>query len=228
MNGILYKPAMKQAALAGIKTQTRRATGLEEINKTPDEWEYLGIPYGIAHFYNHTLRERREIRPRYHIGEILFIREPFYAYGYWQIDGATKKWNPKYRFIRTSLTLTFEKPEYGEILHGRAGQGWYLRSPLFLESKDARYFIQITGVKAQRLHSITEEEAIKEGVGYGFQMNAGWPDYQHIDNGVCTLTQDTPEVSYWTLWDSINPHLPSSINPWEITYDFKLIDKPEF
>ncbi len=79
------------------------------------------------------------------------------------------------------------------------------RSRLFMPRWASRITLEITGVKVERLQEISEEDAIKEGVGHGFQMNAGWPDYQHINNdGICELTQDTAQMSFASLWDSLN------------------------
>jgi hypothetical protein len=79
------------------------------------------------------------------------------------------------------------------------------RPSIFMPRWASRDTLEIVELRAQRVQEITEADAVAEGVGFGFQMNAGWPDYQHINKrGVCTLTQDTAEMSYATLWDSIN------------------------
>lgn len=80
----------------------------------------------------------------------------------------------------------------------------YLAS-IHMPTEAARTVCRTTDIRVEKLQEISEEDAIAEGVGHGFQMNAGWPDYQHIgDDGICTLTQDTAVMSFATLWDSIN------------------------
>jgi hypothetical protein len=88
----------------------------------------------------------------------------------------------------------------------------------------SRINLEITDARVERLNDITEEDCIAEGVGHGFQMNAGYPDYQHIKNGACELTQDTAYASFWSLWDSINGKKhPWSSNPWVWVVVFKLL-----
>jgi hypothetical protein len=55
-------------------------------------------------------------------------------------------------------------------------------------------------------------------------MNAGWPDYQHIKNGICALTQDTAEMSYASLWESINGKGSWEKNPWVWVIAFRRIE----
>lgn len=68
----------------------------------------------------------------------------------------------------------------------------------------SRILLKITDVRVERVQEISEEDALAEGVGHGFTMNAGYPDYQHIKNGVCEVTHDDPRMSFASLWDSIN------------------------
>lgn len=79
----------------------------------------------------------------------------------------------------------------------------------------SRIILKVTGVRVERLQEITEEDAIAEGVGHGFRMNAGWPDYQHIQpNGICELTQDTASMSFASLWESIHGPGAWERDPW--------------
>ena len=88
------------------------------------------------------------------------------------------------------------------------------KSSRFMPFAAHRIELHLLSISVERLHDISEEDAIQEGVGHGFQMNAGWPDYLHIKDGICTLTQDTAEMSYATLWDSIHGEGAWHLNPW--------------
>ena len=98
-------------------------------------------------------------------------------------------------------------------------------SQLYLPRYAASTFVVIEAVRAQRLQDITEADAIADGVGAGFQMNAGWPDYLSINkSGVCERTFDTAKHSFQSLWDSINSErgYPWTNNDWVWAYTFKL------
>mgnify|MGYP001612348307 CR=1 FL=1 len=99
-------------------------------------------------------------------------------------------------------------PIKGNVLY-RAGSNLDLndlvkwRPPMFMKTEWSRITLQIESVKAERIQDISEEDAIAEGVGAGFQCNSGWPDYQHIENKIFTVTHDTASMSFARLWDSI-------------------------
>jgi len=68
----------------------------------------------------------------------------------------------------------------------------------------SRDSVLVKRVWCERVQDISEADAMAEGVGSGFVMNSGWPDYQHItSSGVCIQTQDTAQMSFSTLWDGI-------------------------
>lgn len=53
-HGILMSAWSINRYLAGAKTQTRRANGLKEINKNPDEWEFKGSSTdGLLNLFRH-------------------------------------------------------------------------------------------------------------------------------------------------------------------------------
>jgi len=172
-------------------------------------WHYLHVPYNWAE--NGTVYR---IYPKWQIGDRLVIREIHYRYGYWERSGFTKSGRPSWRFISLNHEVLFTDNPPDKISHGREETGWYKRSGLFLPNKLARTKPEIIGVRCEQLQDISEDDAIAEGVGAGWQMNAGWPDYQHIVNGVCELTQDTARLSFWTLWNSIHGEDAWSDNPW--------------
>jgi len=75
-------------------------------------------------------------------------------------------------------------------------------SPATMPLKFARRKLRIESVTCKLVSEVTEEEAVRAGVGSGFKMNAGWPDYQSINkSGICELTQDTAYASFWSLWN---------------------------
>ena len=51
------------------------------------------------------------------------------------------------------------------------------KNKLFMPEKYARYFIQITDIKIQKLHDISEKEAINEGIEESRPLAFGWKNY---------------------------------------------------
>ena len=85
-----------------------------------------------------TRRIKKSDTPRYEVGEILYLKEPY---------------------INTECETLyyFDSPQFGK-------KGW--KNKLFMPEKYARYFIRITNIKAERLQDITTEDCLKEGIEY--------------------------------------------------------------
>jgi hypothetical protein len=146
-----------------------------------------------------------KVKPRYEIGDVLWVRET------WQ------------KFLIEGGGFGYTYKANNHIFD----QDTKWKPSIFMPKSACRIWLKVTDVKAERLQDISEGDAIMEGVGSGFQMNAGWPDYEHIENGICTLTQDTAKMSYVSLWNKINGKDSWDLNPWVWVYSFERIDKPE-
>lgn len=188
-HGILYSPAMVKAKLSGRKTVTRRIITphncVTSIAKKYLDWDHdniiingsLGIK--LVNKQDGTLwRASCKWQP----GDLLWGRE---TWGY---------------FIHTHDL----SPIYCYRADWNSEDEIKWKPSIYMPKDAARIWDEVVSVRAERLHEITEEDAIAEGIGVGFQMNAGWPDYTRIKNGACELTQDDPRISYATLWESIN------------------------
>jgi hypothetical protein len=200
---ILFQADMIRALRANLKTQTRRTRGLEEINEEPDYWRLDDVWMDLATFFG----KRAEIR---------VVRCPYGGPG-------DRLWTRE-TITRSGGYIQYAADHQTSRLLWPAHWKRDCRPSIHMPRVTSRDTLEIIELRCQRVQEITEEDAIAEGVGFGFQMNGGWPDYQHINKrGVCTLTQDTAEMSYATLWDSINGKRPGyswKDNPrvWAITY----------
>jgi len=214
MNGILFKPDMIQASIEGRKTQTRRLSGLKEINKEPNDW---GLMIGsnmnsLVWLFRNTLSEILDVKPPYQVGETVYIKEAW----------ATEK---RYNHIRPS-----EISDLAKIFYVSDGVGEWpidlsigrLRSPLHLPEEFARYFIKITDVRAERLQEITEEDALKEGITImagthqAFAKNPATNKLELIGHP----EPYTARYHYEPLWDSLNKDYPWESNAWVWVYTF--------
>jgi hypothetical protein len=135
MRGICFKEPMFNLATAGTKTQTRRSSGLEEINRTPDDYYKMVQSVCTFHFY---AANKLTAHSRYKLNEILYLKEPYFL---------------------TKDIITYK---YGNDL-AHIYQDRYWANKLFMAEKYARYFIKITGIQAQRINDISEADALAEG-----------------------------------------------------------------
>lgn len=82
----------------------------------------------------------------------------------------------------------------------------------------SRITLYVTEVRVERLNSISEADAIAEGIepeeGY-------WRDYLMPATQICT----SPVESYRTLWESINGAGSWAENPWVAAYTFAPLPK---
>jgi len=217
MNGILFKPDMINAIVEGRKTQTRRLDGLGEINQESNGWEIANWQYPMTPKFakgavlfvrypdeGHDL-QYRAVRPRYKVGEVVYIEETYMVDR--QYDHLRPSEIPKIG-RKVAIWYYADGNHYADKVGEGAGK---VRSPLFMPAWVARYFIQITDVKLERLQEITDEDAIKEGISV-----VGRPELNDLSKGKF-------RHAYANLWDSENPKHPWASNDWVWVYTFKLV-----
>jgi hypothetical protein len=200
MKGILFKPDMIQAIIEGRKTQTRRLGGLKLINDhEPQCWQLSPINNGKAPFMFtdavHQGSDRYfpiECKPRYQVGETVYIKEAWYYDMFSQetTHGIRDK-NAVYYRLDGEVSEQFEC--WTEF------EGW--RSPMMMPEWAARYFLVITDVRAERLQEITYNDRIAEGIDI-------------------TKT-NFPGTAFKELWNFINKDKWES-NPWVFVYIFRI------
>jgi len=217
MKGILFKPDMIQAIIEGRKTVTRRAeAGLREINQEPDKWTCIGRDYeeGFEDYFVFRARpEIRLVKPRYQVGETVYIKEKAL---YWD-GGAGGCSNIAYQddpeipqLLEDNNRLLITR-ETENILAGEPVVGkWQWKSPLFMAEEDARYFLEITDVRAERLQEISSYDIEREGLPY------------KINRDDTHETHDSEIAIEWfrNIWNSINKEKWES-NPWVFVYTFR-------
>lgn len=170
MKPILFNTEMVKAILKGRKTCTRRI-----IKRTPSNDEPCG--YGFwkefnerdntcyVKDYTHSctwwpLKEYIERFSKYHVGDILYVRET------WAIQSMSN-YDKRIKFMyRASDGMDLEarlvtNNKYEELLKYESKNGW--QPSLFMPKVAARIFLKITNVRVERLQDITEEGAKKEG-----------------------------------------------------------------
>jgi len=191
---IIFCTSMVQATLARRKTMTRRVSGLKEINQNPDEWRFAGyFDGGLVRFIS-IHNDDRLIKPRYQVGDHLWVKET------WQ-EGS------------------LVRPVIADKVIYRADNiysaSW--KSALFMPKWYARLWVSVISVKAERLWDITPEDCVKEGIQLYGHEEIGTIELPNGNRRYGTLT-----TCFRGLWDALNGEQhPWESNPWVWVYEFE-------
>ena len=200
---ILFSTPMVQAIQENRKTMTRRTSGLEKVNENPNDWnilKYRMIANQEFLFYpkQGSIDKLTECKPRYQIGDRLWVKETF--------------------LIANTDTLIWQ---YKADTAYPENYKW--KSSLFMTKKAARIWLEVTGVRCERLHDITEADAIAEGIEK-INLNEPFEGYKEYFINGCTMGV-LPIDSFHSLWMKINGVESMQSNPWVFIYEFKKIEK---
>ncbi len=208
MKGILFRQEMIKAIREGRKTQTRRLI-------RPQPFIRAGVMRWVNTKVDINIDDNADLAipyARYQVGEVVYIKEAICKECY-------EKDNIEDACYKTDED-TLEPSEEIDCDSAK----W--RSPMMMPAWAARYFIQITGVKPQRLQEITEEDAIREGC----QLIARTIQPFELKPKPHFTAPERPFTyrdHFIGLWDSINEKkYPWSSNNWVWVYAFKKVDRP--
>ena len=200
---ILFSGAMVRAILEGRKTQTRRATGLDMVNVSPDDWTITWqglVSDGNIGAQFDRRRESEFLTCEYGgPGDRLWVKET------WATAAAWDKQKP------SDLSKTTPIYYHADKSHGSLVR-WYdedeergrLRPSIFMCRWISRITMEITGVRVERLNDISERDAIAEGVER---------------DAICG-----PCSWYQMLWENINGKGSWVKNPWVWVVEFQRLN----
>lgn len=225
---ILFSPPMVKAILRKRKSQTRRDSGLELINKNPNYYQYRGyLPDKNVHCFSKMCKNEwvgmEYIKCRFgKPGDILWVKEMYYAFGYW-----TKE-NNKYIFRDQTADcnkqyLYHENPP--ERIEKRFSSilGWHKRNSLFMPQSASRIRLQVDDIKVERLNDISYDDCIAEGIEWD---NCGMNRDYSVQDPDCegSYSFDSVEDSYKSLWELLNGKGSWQLNPWLFVPVFTRVD----
>ena len=152
--GIMFSAPMVAALLAGTKTQTRRA--LRPQPAAGADVRSLRNPFGQP-------------------GELLWVRERFAAYGYWQTRHNARKGREEWFFSdmtpAAGQSWRYAADGPGADAHAAriagAAPAWHSRPALFMPRAASRILLEIVDVRAERLQAVSAADALAEGVARG-------------------------------------------------------------
>lgn len=200
-----------------LNTENVKATQEERKTQTRRVYKNIKILDGLM-----LKGEEQEWCPYGKIGDRLWVKETFYAWGEWiKGEGKTKTGKQKYKFAYRRhgfcKAIQFEKPEmvYSSIKTLSNKQrniiGWFKRPSLFMQKKHSRITLEITDIRVERLQDISEEDCEKEG-----------SPYRGIYGGQDMYFEQ--RVWFEELWDSINANkYPWDSNPWVWVISYKIV-----
>lgn len=137
--GILMSTPMVEAILDKRKTVTRRLTGLDEVNKNPDEWELIPFKHS-----NNEVYFRNKTK---------------------EIDWIIKS---PYGLPKTNLYVRETWENHNGVVNFKAGGKGLLgdvwKPSIHLHKKHSRIWIREISTRVERLNDITESDALAEGI----------------------------------------------------------------
>lgn len=217
---MMLEVLLKQT-IAGQKTQTRRTGELGDglnakvsdidgeeikvkfsINSDPDKWALLGpVVDGKAMFYDvdKDTGDKGHVasaKSRLNIGETVFVKEPWKA-------------GPNGETIYPYLSDT-QFPANSRF-----------NNKMFMPLEKARYFIKITGIRVERLLSISNADCYAEGIERDHSL---WKDY--ITKKPFKAAK-TPQESFFSLFKKANnlKEKDPIKNIWVFVYEYELTTK---
>jgi hypothetical protein len=238
MKPILFNTEMVKAILDGRKTQTRR------IIKPQDS---ICNGYECTGFVLDTTADKKDIgcfrfdhekylpiflKPRYTVGDTLWVRETWSHEDTWYDDVPGMEWknihlDGKCTWVDYKAT---EKEDEVEI--------W--RPSIHMPRKFARIFLQVKDVRVERLQDITEDAAAAEGAkAYGQNNCSGTSAiiaFAELWDSIYELPQPVKESGVITHYESYpwkdiqetreykgKPWIVCG-NPWLFVYEFERVE----
>ena len=194
MKPIIFSTKMVQALLDDRKTQTRRVIK----NEIFQQWVEAGF---TDEFIKNSENHWVEVSP-YQPGDILWVRET------WQrIDAA----------VGLDLELdgyayVYRASENGEAW-AREIENWKWRPSIYMPKEAARIFLQVTGIRVERVQDITGFDCVNEGID----------TLDILENTPGSDFEGYARLQFSKLWDNLNAKRGYGwqTNPWVWVIEFQ-------
>ncbi|MEE4915730.1 hypothetical protein V2K41_15765 [Pseudomonas alliivorans] len=198
---ILFSAPMVRAILGGRKTVTRR-----EVKK-PAALDCLAAGFEPAFL---ALPGNADLCPYGKVGDRLWVRETWQADA--QVDSVAPRDLSQGEPILYPADGASRQTGCSMIAPGKT------RPSIHMPRCVSRILLEITDVRVERLHDISEEQAKAEGVRL-YADHADLGDWWHVE-GIETYSAD-PRKSFELLWTSVGGDW--NANPWVWAVEFKRV-----
>lgn len=200
---------LTDAVIEGRKTMTRRpvSESLWEIWTDYDDFcnsVIGGIARGgtsVSREYYHECDFFKD-KCRYKVGEVVAV-----AQSYEQIGA-----NPQHYISRPDI-------DGYQIIS--MCPGW--RNKMFVRAELMPHQICITGIKSERLQSISHDDAMREGIYMDGGDDSYMPHYFYDYPNNPSEGFDTPREAFAALVDKVCGRGTWDRNPWVVVYEFELV-----
>ena len=189
---IIFSTPMVQAILEGRKTQTMRV--IKKMPKTlPGWWKELYWA-SVGHFVKGAVQHCPYGKP----GDLLWVRETFCVWSYDNND------------VWYKASPISSQGWHNETLKNN-GKKW--KPSIHMPKKYARIWLEVTGVRVERVQEISHADAVAEG----------YKECEPNNYGTGSRARDW----FACLWDSINGKKNGcswAENPWVWIVEFKRVE----
>ena len=216
MKGIMMKEPLVHQTQKGSKTETRRPIDIDpkssfchidtpgflykgdDKNGDPIEVKKPLVAWFDGEFYfkNFGWIDHAGFLPRYNIGEVVYIKEPYCHDAMGHI---------KYQYQMA--------PEDRQFFR------W--KNKMFMPAKAARLHIKILDITVERICDISEASVKAEGVNDSFEYPTAEFLYDHLAPELLDKEPTPNHCRFFKLIKDINPKTP--LNAWYWAYQYKLV-----
>jgi hypothetical protein len=167
-------------------------------------------------------------------GDVLWVRENFYEVGDWAQaypeDDEYSQWcgSSIYHYKADGPPVVKGKNDWNVPIGNTGTKGfipyagrrfWRSRPSLHMPKKACRLFLEITDIRVERLHDISEHDVTAEGAGQ--EVRQMWLFGANREERRIIYRD-----SFQTLWQSINGEDSWNINPWVWVISFRKTPQP--
>ncbi len=199
---LLVSGPLIQPVRTGSKTETRRLNGLDWLNELPDSWEFVGLNGKTASFEKYEGKLTVHVNCPYgEPGATIWVRENWFVHR-------------KHNDVK-ALDIIKETPGVilnyaADYIHApRPEWAGRIRPSIHMPKWVCRLFLEVVSVKVERLHAITEADAMAEG----------FPVESLIEGSEYEL----PATKWFRMtWIMLNGLESWELNPWVWVVSFKL------
>lgn len=214
---ILLQPEMVQATMADRKTMTRRTRGLDKVNENPNEWLLDGVQImGSFIFHNRIAKEEFWIKCPYgQPGDLLWVREKF-----------RKLFNCQTGEFH-SYCYYADMPELFHQQQKKKFPNLKWKPSIHMPKAAARILLRVLETRIERLHDISEEDAIAEGVEQDLVRCNLYDKNLRLSRNYLSneMIWMPAKISFLTLWQYINGEDSWNANPWVWVIKFEVLSK---